>query len=42
MMAQYEARGVMTVFVGDLPDDDNTPADYIAGDVLICEESKLA
>src|SRR5258708_1144044 len=31
MFAQYAARGEMVFFVGDLPEDDNAPADYIAG-----------
>lgn len=38
MLATYAAIQGETVFlVGELPEDENAPSDYIAGDVLICE-----
>lgn len=37
MLAAYAAQGETVFLVGDLPEDENAPSDYIAGDVLICE-----
>jgi len=34
--------GEIILFIGDLPEDDDAPADYVAGDVLICAQSEVA
>lgn len=40
-IAEAKARGEF-VFAPDLPEDDNAPADYIAGDVLICTPTEAS
>lgn len=39
--AMLAASGGIVIFFGELPDDDNAPADYIAGDVLVCSSCEL-
>lgn len=39
--AQLEAEGITVIMAGGLPDDDDAPADWIAGDVLLCNPSEI-
>lgn len=41
MIKQLEAEGVTVIMAGGLPDDDNASADFIAGDVLLCNPSEI-
>jgi len=42
ILAAYAARGESVIVVGELPEDDNAPADYIAGDVLVCAACEIS
>jgi len=42
ILAAYAARGEAVIVVGELPEDDNAPADYIAGDVLVCAAHEIS
>jgi hypothetical protein len=41
ILAAYAARGESVIVVGELPEDDHAPADYIAGDVLVCAAHEI-
>lgn len=41
MRKRLVAMGDDVFFAGELPEDDDAPADYVCGDVLICEQSEV-